>query len=45
VHPRGESKKFNIAKGESKEKKNYREKTELAHITGVINLFTLELMY
>jgi hypothetical protein len=40
VHPRGESKKFNIARGESKEKKLQGGKTKLAHITGGINLFT-----
>jgi hypothetical protein len=34
VHPRGESKKFNIARGESKEKKLQGGKTKLAHITG-----------
>jgi hypothetical protein len=44
VHPRGESKKFNIARGESKEKKLQGEKTKLAHITGGINLFTLILI-
>jgi hypothetical protein len=41
VHPRGESKKFNMARGESKEKKIIRGKTKLVHITGGINLFTL----
>jgi hypothetical protein len=40
VHPRGEFKKFNIAKGESKEKKLQGEKKKLAHITDGINLFT-----
>jgi hypothetical protein len=43
VHPRGESKKFNIARGESKEKKIQVGKTKLAHITGGNNLFTLNL--
>jgi hypothetical protein len=45
VHPRGESKKFNIARGESKEKKLQGGKTKLAHITGGINLFTLKKYY
>jgi hypothetical protein len=38
VHPRGESKKFNNTKGESKEKKNIREKTKLTHITGILTI-------
>jgi hypothetical protein len=35
LHQRGETKKIYFASGESKEKKNYREKTKLTHITGV----------
>jgi hypothetical protein len=35
-----EAKKFNIAMGESKEKKLQGGKTKLAHITRAINLFT-----
>jgi hypothetical protein len=35
VHPRGESKKFDIVRGESKEKKLQVGKTKLAHIIGV----------
>jgi hypothetical protein len=39
----GESKKFNITRGESKEKKKLQgRKTKLTHITGDINLFTLK---
>jgi hypothetical protein len=33
IDPRGESKKFNIARGESKEKNYKRRKTKFAHIT------------
>jgi hypothetical protein len=40
VYPRGKSKKLNIARGESKEKKLQGEKIKLSHITGDINLFT-----
>jgi hypothetical protein len=39
VHPRGESKKFNIARGEST-KKLQDGKTKFVHITEGINLFT-----
>jgi hypothetical protein len=34
LHPRGETKNFNIARGEPKEIKLQGEKTKLAHITG-----------
>jgi hypothetical protein len=43
VYPRGESKKFNVARGESKEKKNYREKNKtLPHYRGISNIFILK---
>jgi hypothetical protein len=45
MHLRGEFKKFNITRDESKEK-NYRGKTKLAHIIQRdINLFTQQKMY
>jgi hypothetical protein len=43
VHLRGEPKKFNIARGESKGKKITGGKIKLAHIIGSINLFTLQI--
>jgi hypothetical protein len=45
VHPMGESKKFNIARDESKEKELQRGKTKLAYITGGINQFTLNFIF
>jgi hypothetical protein len=40
MHPRGESKIFNIVRDESKEKKITEKKTKLVHIARSINLFT-----
>jgi hypothetical protein len=44
VYPRGESKKFNIARGKSKEKKLQREKQNSPILEGHINLFTIFLL-
>jgi hypothetical protein len=40
VHPRGESKKFYIARGELKEKELQGEKQNSSTLQGDINLFT-----
>jgi hypothetical protein len=45
LHSRGETKKIYFARDESKEKKLQEKKTKLAHITGDINLFTLNYIH